>query len=730
MTIKSRLWLMAGLAMLALVAVFLTGKIGIDHINESFEQVVDDRMPKMNEAQQLISRYTQVARDVREYIMLTDQQRRQTVEKRIEESRALNKQSYEYLTNTVKSEKGKALLAKVEATRKPVTESNDKALKLAKLGQNDEAAIYVTSIEVRDLGVAYRQALQDLADFQQGLAKKAADDGRATASSSNTMMLVIALIAISILLGIAFWVIRNVSQAVDQIVASVSQVVRDMRFTTRLPVRKDELNAVSQSLNNMLSSLEKAVADANTVIGSIAEGDFSKRIQNTYVGDLDQLKQGINGSADNVACVMKNLEEAMQALKQGEFGFKVETQAPGSYGLMLLTVAQSLSELNAVIRDINVIVEQMQQGHFDARVNAKAHGDLLVMKDNFNSSMEMTAQVIRSIVEVVEAQAHGDLTKQLPSGTYRGLFHDLKNAMNYSAEAVKDKVVVAMSAALVVNDAASQVSQGSSDLSSRVQEQAAALEQTSATMHQMTSAVEANTENATRVAALAHQVQGQSSDGVAVMQQTIEAMRSIQAASSKIADIVSIIDSIAFQTNLLALNAAVEAARAGEHGRGFAVVASEVRALAGKSADAAKDIKGLIEDSVQRIDAGTKLADKSGEMLTQISGSVREVATMIEAISSASKEQTTGISQVHLAIADIDRVTQENAALVEETTAAAESLSSEANGLRESMAFFKTGTTNPMPMGVSASTHKAATARTMKALPSAKTHNRDEWSEF
>jgi methyl-accepting chemotaxis protein len=252
-------------------------------------------------------------------------------------------------------------------------------------------------------------------------------------------------------------------------------------------------------------------------------------------------------------------------------------------------------------------------------------------------------------------------------------------------------------------------------------------------MHEMTTAVQANTDNATKVAELAKEVQGQSNDGVQVMQQTIEAMKSIQESSSKISEIVSIIDSIAFQTNLLALNAAVEAARAGEHGRGFAVVASEVRALAGKSADAAKDIKGLIEDSVQRIDAGTKLADKSGEMLSTISESVKEVTNMIEAISSASKEQTTGISQVHQAIAGIDRVTQENAALVEETTAASESLNHEASELRQNMSFFKTGQNqHTTHLARIASAPKPATARQpAKVLPAPKDNNsHNEWNEF
>lgn len=203
--------------------------------------------------------------------------------------------------------------------------------------------------------------------------------------------------------------------------------------------------------------------------------------------------------------------------------------------------------------------------------------------------------------------------------------------------------------------------------------------------------------------------------------QVEQSVAELKSSVQKMREVLTEIQQISDQTNLLALNAAIEAARAGDAGRGFAVVASEVRALAGKSADAAKDIKGLIDDSVNRIDVGTKLADKSGEMLAHINQSVAQVATMIESISSASREQTTGISQVHLAIADIDRVTQENAALVEETTAAAESLSSEANGLRDSMAFFKTGHEVVSHANVRKTVRK-------NALPSPKSPT--EWNEF
>jgi methyl-accepting chemotaxis protein len=292
------------------------------------------------------------------------------------------------------------------------------------------------------------------------------------------------------------------------------------------------------------------------------------------------------------------------------------------------------------------------------------------------------------ITKLVIDQSNGDLTKTLDA-ELRGQLKDLQQAINSSAMKLNEIVTQAVNAASIVNDASNQVSQGAADLSSRVQQQAIALEKTTSNMNQMTTAVQANSQNARKVADLTIDVQHKANNGVQVMQNTVGAMQSIRESSDQIADIVTLIDSIAFQTNLLALNAAVEAARAGEHGRGFAVVASEVRALAGKSADAAKDIKTLIDDSVNRIHNGTNLVDESGEMLSDIATSIEHVVQMAEEISYASNEQNEGINQVNQAISNIERMTQENAGLVEQTTSAAGSLNSEANQLRSSMNFFK-----------------------------------------
>jgi len=347
----------------------------------------------------------------------------------------------------------------------------------------------------------------------------------------------------------------------------------------------------------------------------------------------------------------------------------------------------------AIVDDIASVVEGMKDGQFNRRIRAEAEGSFLTIKQDINEAMDIISSAINGITHIVSAQANGDLTKEC-TANFTGQLYELQTAINQSSQRLKGIISQSISSANTVNLAAEQVSSGSSDLSGRVQEQASALEETSATMHQMSTAVQANTANARKVADLAHQVQNQSSDGVQVMQQTIAAMQAIQDSSNQISDIVSLIDSIAFQTNLLALNAAVEAARAGEHGRGFAVVASEVRALAGKSADAAKDIKTLIENSINRIENGTRLANKSGDMLNGISHAVEQVANMIEEIATSSHEQSVGIAQVHQAITQIDAVTQQNSALVEQTTAAAGSLRNEAENLQQNMAFFNTGEQN------------------------------------
>ena len=242
-----------------------------------------------------------------------------------------------------------------------------------------------------------------------------------------------------------------------------------------------------------------------------------------------------------------------------------------------------------------------------------------------------------------------------------------------------------------IGTASKQIAEGNTNLSQRTQEQASALEETASSMEEMTSTVKQNADNARQANQLVANTRTQAQDGGEVVTKAVGAMDAINASSKKIADIIGVIDEIAFQTNLLALNAAVEAARAGEQGRGFAVVATEVRNLAQRSATAAKEIKGLINDSVDKVKSGTELVDASGKALAEIVESVKKVADIVAEIAAASQEQSSGIEQVNKAVMQMDETTQQNAALVEEAAAASKSMEEQAHNLTQVVAFFKTG---------------------------------------
>ncbi|NRR30744.1 MCP four helix bundle domain-containing protein [Oxalobacteraceae bacterium] len=301
---------------------------------------------------------------------------------------------------------------------------------------------------------------------------------------------------------------------------------------------------------------------------------------------------------------------------------------------------------------------------------------------------------LKRAVEVANRVAAGDLSQQIEAGASDET-GQLMTALRDMDASLGKTIAKVRSAADTIVTAATEIASGNSDLSSRTEQQASALEETASSMEELTSTVKQNADNARQANQLAKTASDVAVKGGAVVLQVVETMGSINTSARKIVDIISVIDGIAFQTNILALNAAVEAARAGEQGRGFAVVASEVRNLAQRSAAAAKEIKTLIGDSVDKVDAGSKLVDEAGMTMNEVVDSVRRVTDIMGEIMSASQEQTDGIEQVNVAIIEMDNTTQQNAALVEQAAAAAQAMQDEAVALAGITQSFKLNASYP-----------------------------------
>ncbi len=431
---------------------------------------------------------------------------------------------------------------------------------------------------------------------------------------------------------------------------------------------------------------------------------------------------------------------ATAEIEVGGLSFKVNaTMITGPNGEYMGNMVQwsDITEQKDAEKQIQSLINNAVDGQLDNRIDhSNYQGFMKGLGEGINNLMDAVVEPLKDGMDVMKSLSSGDLTKSM-NGEYEGEFAVLKESINGTVTNLIDVVGNIRESSASIATASSEISQGNINLSQRTEEQASSLEETASSMEELTGTVKQNADNARQANQLAAGARDQAEKGGSVVSNAIEAMSEINTASKKIADIISVIDEIAFQTNLLALNAAVEAARAGEQGRGFAVVASEVRNLAQRSAGAAKEIKSLINDSVEKVDEGSRLVNESGQTLDEIVGAVKKVSDIIAEIAAASLEQSTGIEQVNQTVSQMDEVTQQNAALVEEAAAASESLDEQARELDQLMNYFKLSagdaTRSEAPRRAPAAAPAPAaprpTARPATPAPS-NSGDDSEWEEF
>ncbi|WP_199092072.1 methyl-accepting chemotaxis protein [Bosea sp. ASV33] len=471
-----------------------------------------------------------------------------------------------------------------------------------------------------------------------------------------------------------------------------------------ITVKLGELNALqltqardqgmeARSTASSATILLLAVAGGALLMGALALAFVISGIVRPLGGMTDAMKRLAQGEQDVTVPSVGRRDEigdmagALQIFQENAARVRALEEQERAAAAARLARAQSME---AVVSDVSEVVAAAAAGDFSARLQIDDSDEQMQrLVAGINEINAVVDGATTEFADILQSIAGGDLTRQIGTG-YRGRFADLKNAINETVDRLSATVATIQTTSADVGLAAREISMGADDLSKRTEEQASSLEQTAATTEELAASVKASAQASRAAATAADEAASAARSGGTIAGQAVDAMARIETASQKISDIIRVIDDIAFQTNLLALNAAVEAARAGDAGKGFAVVASEVRTLAQRSSEAAKDISTLISSSNAEVGEGVKLVRKAGEALTQILSASQKVASTIADISAASGEQANGIDEMSQAVAHLDEMTQQNAALSEQSAASANSLSGRIEQLNNLVATFRT----------------------------------------
>ncbi len=689
MKIGKRLGMGFGIVMILIIVLIWLGMSRMSGLNDQLHQITDVDNKKIRLVIAMSGALRNIAVAVRNVVLLPTPEEMQPEVKRIQDERDMYTKTLEELSLMITSGRGKDLLEKIAEAKSATTPLVDKAIKFG-LANDTPNATQVLMKEVRPTQRKWQEALIELTKYQEEKAQTSADEATATYNTARTLMLIIGGIAILMGIGIALWVTRSITKPIEDAVGAAARIAQG-DLSGRIEVTStDETGQLLSAMQSMQGSLTTLVNEIQGVVNAAAQGDFSKRIElSGKQGFGRDIGTALNQLSETTHVGLSDIQRVAGALADGDLSQKITHDYPGIFGQTSRGVNSTVDSLSAILSEVQTVVDAAIKGDFSEKIetaNKKGFGKTL--SEGVNQYGATTLAGLNDILRVSQSLAQGDLTQSITK-TYPGTFGEVSDGMNSTVENLKGLIQEIKGSVESINTASKEIAAGNADLSQRTEEQAASLEETASSMEELTSTVKQNAENAKQANQLAASSSTVAVRGGDVVRQSVHTMAAISESSKKIADIIGVIDGIAFQTNILALNAAVEAARAGEQGRGFAVVAAEVRNLAQRSATAAKEIKSLINESVDKVESGTAQVNQAGETMEEIVTSIKRVTDIMAEITAASSEQSLGIEQVNTTITQMDEVTQQNAALVEEAAAAAESLEEQAQNLAQAVSVFK-----------------------------------------
>ncbi|QFY42940.1 chemotaxis protein [Candidatus Methylospira mobilis] len=696
MRVRQQLLLGFGFVLCLLVIVGGFSILTLRHLNELEVDLVKRRYLQLDYAFTLRLKLESESKFARSALLLTNMDDIAKEFNNLAQARDISLEIMGRLGGLMRSAEGRQLFNKLTETHTSYDSKLDIFTLWAKNPAKREDAQRFLLEKLSPTQLAYEKDLDELKDFLNMRVGQNSTEALDAMSFGYTA--VSTLVVIGILLGIAVsgWIARMLLGKLGGEPAEVVKITENIaqgNLSNPIALKAGDKTSLLASIKRMQDDLLGIVAEVQQGVASAVQGSFTHRTdvsgRRGFDRDIclslntlnEQLLHKLGGNPDEAVRIAS-------CIAAGDLSVDVSI-ADGGGDSILAAMARMKASLQSIIDEVRDVVGAVANGDFSARMDETSKQGYAKTLAELLNRLSLTAyEGLSDISRVATALGSGNLSQRIEKN-YPGLFGQAADGINVTHDYLSTMIGDIVSSVATIHSSATEIAGGNMDLSQRTEQQAASLQETASSMEQLAATVKQNADNARMANQLAMDTSAIALKGGEAVGDVVNTMSSIQESSRKVVDIIGVIDGLAFQTNILALNAAVEAARAGEQGRGFAVVASEVRSLAQRSASAAKEIKQLISDSVEKVDSGSHQVEQAGETMNEIVISVRRVTDIMAEISAASSEQSAGIDQVNRAISQMDAVTQQNAALVEESAAAAESMEDQARHLRDLTSVFR-----------------------------------------